>query len=305
MQIDEEILSFISKIDAALETKINQFVEGPNNDAVSNKAKKIISESMNYSLGAGGKRIRPLLLLEIAKSYGANLNFAVEFALAIEMIHTYSLIHDDLPSMDNDDLRRGKPTNHVVFGEDIAILTGDSLLNLATEIMIEAIIKHGGELRSLKAMREILNAAGPSGMILGQVADIKYHDETLDRTCLDFINQNKTGKLLSSCIIAGAYLGNASQDEIEKLKGIGTDIGMLFQLVDDVLDVVGDEQKIGKRTQIDVKNNKTTYPSLLGLDETKKIITDLQTKLLISIDQLEIDKTFLKSLVTFLGSREF
>ncbi|GAB6108867.1 polyprenyl synthetase family protein [Fusibacter bizertensis] len=305
MKVDEEILSFISKIDAALENKINQFVEVPNNDAVSNKAKKIISESMNYSLGAGGKRIRPLLLLEIAKSYGANLNLAVEFALAIEMIHTYSLIHDDLPSMDNDDLRRGKPTNHVVFGEDIAILTGDSLLNLSTEVMIEAIIQHGGEQRSLKAMREILNAAGPSGMILGQVADIKYHEEALDRASLDFINQNKTGKLLSACILAGAYLGGASGDEIEKLEHIGTDIGMLFQLVDDVLDVVGDEQKIGKRTQIDVKNNKTTYPSLLGLDETKRIISDLQTKLLISIDQLEIDKTFLKSLVTFLGSREF
>ncbi len=305
MQIDEEILSFISKIDAALENKVKQFVNKPNDEIASEKAKKIVIESMNYSLCAGGKRIRPLLLLEIAKSYGADLNLAVDFALAIEMIHTYSLIHDDLPSMDNDDLRRGKPTNHVVYGEDIAILAGDSLLNLSMEIMLEAVIDHGSEVRSLMAMREILNASGPSGMILGQVADIKYHSDEIDRTKLDFINQNKTGKLLSASIISGAYLGNATDDEVVKLRDIGKDIGMLFQLVDDVLDVVGDEEKIGKRTQIDAKNNKCTYPSLLGLEETKKIISHLQSDLQIKIDQLSIDKTFLKSLVTFLGSREF
>lgn len=305
MQIDEEILSFIDKIDAALQNKVELFVDSSTSDLVSKKALDLIKESMNYSLCAGGKRIRPLLLLEIAKSYGADLNLAVEFAIAIEMIHTYSLIHDDLPSMDDDDLRRGKPTNHVVFGEDIAILAGDSLLNLSAEVMLNAVIKHHGELRNLKAMREILKASGPSGMILGQVADIKYHETEADRVQLDFINQNKTGKLLTASIIAGAYLGNASEDEITKLRTIGKDIGMLFQLVDDVLDVVGDEKKIGKRTQIDAKNNKCTYPSLLGLNETKKIIASLQAKLLADIELLEIDKTFLKSLVTFLATREF
>lgn len=284
---------------------VSEFVNLPDADEVSSRARHFLAESMLYSLNAGGKRIRPMLVLEVAASYGHSSDVAIDYAVAIEMIHTYSLIHDDLPCMDDDDLRRGKPTNHVVYGVDIATLAGDSLLNLAAEVMTKAVILNDGALNHLYAMREILNASGANGMILGQVADIKYHDEVMTVDTLDFINFNKTGRLLTAAIVSGAYIGGADEKEIALLREIGRDIGLLFQIVDDILDVIGDAEKLGKRTQIDSKNNKMTYPSLLGLDGTYAVIQNLSDSLKNKLNQLTIDTTFLERLIEFLVKREY
>ena len=295
----------LKDIETTLDRIVSEFVGIDTLSTTDKAAKSLIAEAMLYSLNAGGKRIRPMLLLEMAKAYGDISDDVVSFAAAIEMIHTYSLIHDDLPCMDDDDLRRGKPTSHVVFGEDIAILAGDSLLNLASEVMLKTIIKNCENNNYMYAMREILKASGSNGMILGQVADIKYHEKDIDVATLDFINFNKTGRLLTASIVAGAYIGGAEDKEISLLREIGREIGLLFQIVDDVLDVVGDAEKLGKRTQIDTKNNKKTYPNLLGLDGTYQAIKILQVSLESKVECLSIEPTFLKSLVDFLANREY
>ncbi len=305
MILDGQTEIEIKGIEATFIKLISDFVELDNSSAYDKEAKSLIAEAMLYSLNAGGKRIRPMLVLEMAKAYGDINDGAVAFAAAIEMIHTYSLIHDDLPCMDDDDLRRGKPTSHVIYGEDIAILTGDSLLNLAAEVMMDTVIKNSETINYMYAMSEILKASGSNGMILGQVADIKYHEKNIDVSTLDFINVNKTGRLLTASIIAGAYIGGADDKEIALLREIGREIGLLFQIVDDVLDVVGDAEKLGKRTQIDTKNNKKTYPNLLGLEGAYYAIQTLQSTLYTKIDLLSIKSPFLKSLVDFLASRDY
>lgn len=295
--------SFSESIHALIRTTSFPEIEGP--------SRKLISDAMLYSLNAGGKRIRPMMLLEMARAYGGEISktepfaMAMPFAMAIEMIHTYSLVHDDLPSMDDDDLRRGKPTNHVVFGEDIAILAGDGLLNLASELMIQSAIENAGDIKYLRAMHEIMGASGANGMILGQVADIKSSDATVDLERLDFINGYKTGKLLTAALVAGGILGGADDEEVEKLRSIGKDMGHLFQIVDDLLDVVGDETKLGKRTQIDSKNLKITYPGLIGIEATRAKITEIANRLKDRIHTLQIEPTFLVSLVDFLADRDF
>lgn len=273
--------------------------------SVQTDADRLLSDAMLYSLNAGGKRIRPILCLEVAHAYGADLETIKPFAFALEMIHTYSLIHDDLPCMDDDDLRRGKPTSHVVYGEDLAILAGDALLNLSAEVMLEAVMHQNGDVKFLRAMHEILKASGASGMILGQVADIKYHDQVINIEKLNFINANKTGKLLTASIVSGALLGGASVADLEKLRKIGYQVGLLFQLVDDVLDVIGNPQKLGKRTQIDEKNNKMTYPKLMGIETTQACIRQYRDEIFETLDTLSIDVKFLKALVDFLATRDF
>ena len=305
MIVSSQTETALTQIETSFVEIVTEFVELNAVTGYDKAAKTLISEAMLYSLNAGGKRIRPMLVLEMAKAYGDINDGAVAFAAAIEMIHTYSLIHDDLPCMDDDDLRRGKPTSHVVFGEDIAVLAGDSLLNLASEVMLETVIKNCENINYMHAMREILKASGSNGMILGQVADIKYHESEIDIETLDFINFNKTGRLLTASIFAGAYIGGADGKEIALLREIGRDIGLLFQIVDDVLDVVGDAEKLGKRTQIDTKNNKKTYPNLLGLEGTYLAIQRLQDSLESKIDDLSIDSSFLKSLVDFLVKRDY
>ena len=305
MKLNSEVNDLISQFDGILLKSIEDHFSDLPKTKESLKAIDLVKEGMKYSLLAGGKRIRPIILLEMAKTYDADLKIALEFAIAIEMIHTYSLIHDDLPSMDNDDLRRGKPTNHVVFGEDMAILSGDALLNLASELMISASIKLPHPEQGLLAMKSILSASGSKGMILGQVADIKYHEGEIDRDALDFINANKTGKLLTAAFLAGAKLGRADADELVKLERVGEAIGLLFQVVDDILDVVGDESKLGKRTQIDAQNDKCTYPALLGLDESRAYVAELEASILKDINKLRCQSDFLKSLVMYLSKRDF
>ena len=226
-----------------------------------------IVNAMNYSLLSNGKRIRPILAMSVCEMFGDLDTQSVKFFTSIEMIHTYSLIHDDLPSMDNDDLRRGKPTLHIKFGEDIAILAGDALLNFAFENMIDISLNSSEKKKTnyLSAMKVISNASGYKGMILGQVADIKSDGDIATKDSLDFINLNKTGELIKASMIAGAILGNATSAQIDIIEKIAVNIGLAFQIVDDILDIEGNEKDLGKPIGSDSTNNKVTYPNLIGI----------------------------------------
>ena len=266
--------------------------------------KKII-EAMNYSLDAGGKRLRPILTLEACKVVGGNIKDVIPFAMAIEMIHTYSLIHDDLPALDNDDLRRGKKTNHIVYGEAMAILAGDALLNYAFEVMLSNSIDKENPNKYLKAINEISKTSGIYGMIGGQVVDIQSENQQITKDKLDYIHNNKTAAIIIGCMRAGAIIGNATQEELEKITKYAKNIGLSFQIVDDILDVVGDESKLGKKVGSDIENNKSTYPSLLGLEKSKHIAYELIKEAKENINSINNDTDFLNNLADYIIDREY
>jgi geranylgeranyl diphosphate synthase, type II len=260
-----------------------------------------IYQAMSYSLLAGGKRIRPLLFLSICD----NLNFpivdALPFACAIEMIHTYSLIHDDLPSMDNDDFRRGKPTNHKVYGEAIAVLAGDGLLNLAYEVMLDCCLAKNN-INSLKAMKEISYASGVNGMIGGQAMDILSENKVITKENLLYIHQNKTGAILKSCITGSAILANEPSTRLELYSQAGSALGLAFQIQDDILDITSSSDILGKNINSDIDNNKSTYVSLFGLEQSKIDYKKYSNKAISLFDELDIP--FLKYLATLLMQRK-
>ena len=265
---------------------------------------KTIFEAMNYSLSSGGKRLRPILTLESAKIIGGDVKEVIQFCVAIEMIHTYSLIHDDLPAMDNDDFRRGKPTNHKVFGDGMATLAGDALLNYAFEIMLkESLGKENADIR-LKAIYEIARGAGIYGMIGGQVVDIESENKSIEKEKLDFIHMNKTAAMIIGCMRAGAIMGNACEDDLQNITKYAKNIGLAFQIVDDILDIVGDEKALGKPVGSDIENHKSTYPSLIGLDESKKVATDLIKEAKDSIRKISGESRFLEDLADYIISRD-
>ena len=265
---------------------------------------KTIMQAMNYSLSAGGKRLRPILTLESCKAVGGNEEDAIPFAMAIEMIHTYSLIHDDLPALDNDDLRRGKPTNHKVFGEAMATLAGDSLLNYAYEIMLSSSLNKENSKKYLKAIYEIAKHAGIYGMIGGQVVDVESENKIIDKDKVDFIHLNKTAAMIIGCMRAGAIMGNACEDDLQNITKYAKNIGLAFQIVDDILDIVGDEKALGKPVGSDIENHKSTYPSLIGLDESKKVATDLIKEAKDSIRKISGESRFLEDLADYIISRD-
>jgi len=230
--------------------------------------KKLI-ESMKYSVQAGGKRLRPILFLETIKLLNKNPFNFIEIACAIEMIHTYSLIHDDLPAMDNDSLRRGKPTNHVVFGEATAILAGDGLLNLAHEIMIAFVSKNLTK-NNINGINIISKAAGINGMIVGQAVDIESEGKNIDIDTMKFIHSNKTGALIEASIVAAAVMSAADDTKIASLKTYAKYIGLAFQITDDILDIEGNEAELGKKIGSDELNDKATYPKYFGLEKSKE-----------------------------------
>lgn len=262
-------------------------------------APEIIKQAMVYSLKAGGKRIRPLLLLATLHALGKETEIGLPVACAIEMVHTYSLIHDDLPSMDNDDLRRGKPTNHKIFGEAMAILAGDGLLTYSFQII--ANIQHP-EITSdtkIALISKLAQAAGPEGMVAGQVADIQGEGKRLSLEELEYIHINKTGRMLEYSVLAGAILGGATPEQMRQLGAFAYHLGLAFQIRDDILDIEGTEEKIGKPVGSDIQNQKITYPSLLSLagakdrlayhiDEAKKSlrVANVQDEVLQSICNL-------------------
>ncbi len=266
---------------------------------------KTIMEAINYSLSAGGKRLRPILTLEACKIVGGNENDAIPFAVAIEMIHTYSLIHDDLPALDNDDLRRGRKTNHIVYGEDMAILAGDALLNYAFEIMLSNSLGKENPEKYLKAINEIAKSAGIYGMIGGQVVDVQSENQQIPKDKLDYIHNNKTAAIIIGCMRAGAIIGNANEEELDKITKYANNIGLSFQIVDDILDIVGDESKLGKKVGSDIENNKSTYPSLLGLEKSKEIAYTLINGAKENINELSEHVDFLNGLADYIIDREY
>ena len=238
-----------------------------------------IFRAIRYSIFAGGKRIRPILCLAAAEAVGGRIEEALPFACAIELIHTYSLIHDDLPSMDNDDLRRGKPTSHKVFGEGIAILAGDALLTEAFHLMSMRDGTGGVNPEAcLEVICEVSRAAGHFGMIGGQVVDILSQGQKVDRETLSYIHTHKTGAMILASVRAGAIIGGADAACRDFLSAYGENIGLAFQIADDILDVEGNCELIGKDTGVDESLQKATYPALLGIDyskqEAKRLIAD-------------------------------
>ncbi|KGN03691.1 polyprenyl synthetase family protein [Clostridium haemolyticum] len=284
-----------------LKIEINKWL----NDYFENKGSynKILYDSMKYSIEVGGKRIRPILMLSTYSIYKDNYKDIMPMACAIEMIHTYSLIHDDLPGMDNDDLRRGKPTNHKVFGEAIAILAGDGLLNEAMNIMFNYSLTH--DKLSLMASKVISEASGAEGMIGGQVVDIISEGQEISPDKLKYMHKNKTGQLIKSSIIAGAILGGASKEEIEILDEFGSKLGLAFQIKDDILDVIGDSKILGKEVHKDDENNKTTFISHFGLKKCKELCVELTEQCIKLLSYISKDTKQLKDIALFLMKREF
>lgn len=221
-----------------------------------------LREAMTYSLNAGGKRIRPILALAACEAVGGKTEGALPVACALECIHTFSLIHDDLPAMDNDDLRRGVPTNHKVFGEGMAILAGDGLLSLAFEIL--------SEVKNAEVFRDIAIATGPEGMVGGQVFDLKAEGKKLEEKDLEKIHLYKTGRLIQVSVTSGAKIGKANAAQLEGLKKYGEKIGLAFQIADDLLNVEGDARQTGKSVGSDAAHRKATYPKVLGMEASRQ-----------------------------------
>ncbi|HCA54978.1 MAG TPA: geranyl transferase [Ruminococcaceae bacterium] len=232
---------------------------------------RTVIEAMCYSLTAGGKRIRPLLVLSFAELCGGSAEAAMPFACAIEMIHTYSLIHDDLPCMDNDDMRRGKPTNHKVYGEAAAVLAGDALLTLAFETVLcdKAVALNGFE-KCAKAGRLLSVCSGVNGMIGGQIIDIESEGRTVSSEHLEVMDRKKTGALIKASCLLGCISAGANEQQQKAAARYAECIGLAFQIVDDMLDILADEKTLGKPVGSDEKNKKSTYVSLLGLEECQK-----------------------------------
>ena len=234
---------------------------------------KIIMEAMEYSLMAGGKRIRPMLMQETYHLMGGTGNLVNPFMAAIEMIHTYSLVHDDLPAMDNDDYRRGRKTTHVVYGEDMGILTGDALLNYAFETAAKAFEEFPRDSLLIgKAMKILAQKAGIYGMLGGQVVDVKETGHMLSKDTLDFIYALKTGALIESSMMIGAILAGASEEQIKQVEKVAAKTGLAFQIQDDILDVTSTSETLGKPVHSDEKNEKTTYVTLVGIEEARIIV---------------------------------
>jgi geranylgeranyl diphosphate synthase type II len=229
-----------------------------------------IYSAIHYSVFAGGKRIRPILCLAAVEASGGDLAPAMPVACALELIHTYSLIHDDLPAMDNDDFRRGKPTSHKVFGENIAILAGDALLTEAFVLLSRAEKVRLSAERRLAVIQEIAHAAGLAGMVGGQTLDVLAEKSKPDTDLLYEIHRRKTGALIMASVKAGAIISNARENKIQALADYGMNIGLAFQIADDILNVEGDRQLMGKNTGSDAAMGKVTYPSLMGMDKAKE-----------------------------------
>jgi geranylgeranyl diphosphate synthase, type II len=260
-----------------------------------------IHRAMRYSVSAGGKRIRPILCVEAARLFSPDVSGAVDAGCALEFIHTYSLIHDDLPALDNDDLRRGKPTNHKVFGEAIAILAGDALLTLAFQTLANAPFD---PVRRVQAIAEVSAAAGTvNGMVGGQVADIEAERKPVDAAGLEYIHRSKTAALIRASLVTGAIAGGAAPKDVERLRRFGDNIGWAFQVVDDILDVEESSAALGKTAGKDQAQQKATYPSLYGLEKSREIAGELAENAIRELNDYGTNGANLRALGEFLVAR--
>ena len=265
---------------------------------------KTIFEAMNYSMQAGGKRIRPLLMHEVYKMFGGTGKEIEPFMAAIEMIHTSSLIHDDLPCMDNDELRRGKPTTWKVFGYDMAVLAGDALMIFAFETSAKALALGADAAAVVKAMGILAQKTGIYGMIGGQTVDVELTGKPVPREKLDFIYRLKTGALLEASMMIGAVLAGATEEQVNVVESIAADVGLAFQIQDDILDVVSTAEVLGKPVLSDEKNEKTTYVTLEGLEKAKADVKMISDRACDTLQGLPGEKDFLSQLIEMLVHRE-
>jgi geranylgeranyl diphosphate synthase type II len=262
-------------------------------------------DAMRHSLFAGGKRLRPILVLAAAEACGGSLNRVIPAACALECIHTYSLIHDDLPALDNDDLRRGRATCHKVFGEATAILAGDALLTYAFELLAPA--ERKGTVRAiagLEAVRWLARAAGPAGMVGGQMADIQAENKPVDLPVLQYIHTHKTGRLIQAAVVIGGLLSGAGPSRIRALAIYGETLGLAFQIRDDILNVVGDAQRLGKQTGTDSAKGKATYPAVFGIEQSWREARELVERGLRSLSVLDKRADALRALAQYVVERE-
>ncbi|NOS35905.1 MAG: polyprenyl synthetase family protein [Deltaproteobacteria bacterium] len=271
-----------------------------------------LNRAMRHSVFAGGKRIRPILLMAAAEAVGGESVGVVNAACAIELIHTYSLIHDDLPAMDDDDLRRGKPTCHKAFGEAAAILAGDALLTLAFDVMAEAPYSPdaggagwaGGEARRLQVICEMARAAGSRGMVGGQIVDIESEDKEIPFPLLEYIHIHKTGHLIRAAVRCGALLAGADEGELASMTEYGDSVGLAFQVADDILDVEGETASMGKNVGGDSKRGKATFPAVIGLKESRERADELVEKALSSLDGFDERAEPLREIARYIVARE-
>lgn len=294
MSISFEVFAKESK--RLLESQMTEYAK-----AVSCPA--VLRDAMLYSLEAGGKRIRPLLLFATLHAFQKKREIGLAAASALEMIHTYSLIHDDLPCMDDDELRRGKPTNHKVFGEAMAVLAGDGLLTYAFQVLAENRHPEVTEAMNLHLVLELAKAAGPEGMVAGQVADMEAEGKQLTLSQLEYIHQNKTGRLLEFSVLAGAVLADASLVQTEKLMEFARNLGLAFQIRDDILDVEGNEEEIGKRVGSDAANEKSTYTTLFSMEEAKQILHETTERAKNAVRSLQLQDEYLLQICELVAKR--
>ena len=270
-----------------------------------NGYQRIIMDAMEYSLMAGGKRLRPMLMQETYRLFGGTEKVIEPFMAAQEMIHTYSLVHDDLPAMDDDELRRGRKTTHVVYGEDMGILAGDALLNYAFETAAAAFDEYPEKALQIgKAMKILGNKAGIYGMLGGQVVDVKETGHAVDKDVLDFIYALKTGALLESSMMIGATLAGADDESIALIEKVASKVGLAFQVQDDILDVTSTAEVLGKPIHRDEKNEKTTYVTLLGIDKAEKIVEKESVEAIELLKSLPVRNDYLEWLLTQLIHRK-
>lgn len=296
MNISDEIAKRASDI----ETRIRRFLPEQY------EYQKTIVDAMSYSVLAGGKRLRPMLMEAAYQMFDGIGQDIDSFMAAIEMIHTYSLVHDDLPAMDNDMYRRGKKTTHAVYGEAMGILAGDALLNYAFETVADALVRCNGDMRMIRAYAVLSKKAGIYGMIGGQVVDVESEKkgQKVDQNCLDFIYRLKTGALIEASLMIGAILAGASDEEVTFMEQAGTKLGLAFQIQDDILDVTSSLEVLGKPIGSDERNEKATYVAFEGLEKAKTEVERLSKEAVQILDGLKKDHTFLKELFLYLIHRE-
>lgn len=281
----------------AVEAVIHKYMPKPEGYA------KTVLAAMNYTMDAGGKRLRPLLMQEVYKMFGGNGEEIEPFMAAIEMIHTYSLVHDDLPALDNDDYRRGRKTAHIVYGEAMAILAGDALLNYAYETAAKAFDLTDDLKKATEAYKVLTRKPGIYGMIGGQTADVELTGKSLTKDELEYIYENKTGALIEASMMIGAILGGATDEEVTKIERLASLVGKAFQIQDDILDIEGNEAELGKPLHSDEENGKVTYVTLHGLLQAKEDAKVLSEEAVAILDAFPQQNTFLHELILSLVNR--
>ena len=292
--MDKILETFISEKVPMIDEEMNRLI-------YSEKTPSSIKDSMLYSVNAGGKRIRPLLVLAVLADFKKKSDDALKVACAAELIHTYSLIHDDLPSMDDDDFRRGKPTNHRVFGEATAVLAGDALQTKAFGIL--ASLEQTKPEQIIKLVALLADASGADGMVGGQILDMEGETASLSLKELEEVHMHKTGALLSFCIEAGAILSDAQEDELIQLRKYAKNIGLAFQIKDDILDVTSTTEQLGKTANSDAASEKSTYPSLLGLDGAQQQLEKYHREAVESLNFLQTENSMLKLFADYIVQR--